>query len=80
MYRSRKIAMTRQKFHPTNGSDEMMIADYCADCLYDEDDNCPLLYQSIAARSLDQMPDEWTAEDCSGAGFRCANYKQREEA
>lgn len=62
----------RIKFHPTTGTDGRMIAVYCADCLHDIDQSCPLILQSLIADSLDDMPDEWTAEDCTGRGFACS--------
>ena len=66
---------TRIPWRPTNGSDSMFLDEYCAGCTHDADVSCPLILQSIMAESLDDMPTEWTALDCTGRGFECAKKK-----
>ena len=63
--------MSREKFYPTNGNDGILIESYCEGCS-NYDKPCRLLSQSDIAESEGEMPDEWTAEDCTGKGFNCS--------
>ena len=62
----------RVKFHPSNGSDAMFLDEYCHGCKHDIHMDCPLLAQSLTAKTEQDIPDEWTAADCSGGDFRCS--------
>ena len=66
--------MTREKWYPTNGTDGDMLCAYCQGCKHDTDDKCWLILRSLV---LD-MPDEWTAEDCTGRGFQCSRREEIE--
>ena len=64
--------MGREKFIPTNGTDAIMIDIYCSNCKHDANMDCPIITKSFLANSPYEMPDEWTADDCTGRGFECS--------
>jgi hypothetical protein len=68
----------RIKWYPSNGSEGMYLDEYCADCLHDINEDCPLILQSLTANGKDEMPDEWTADDIYGRGFECSKKQTLE--
>lgn len=62
----------RIHWFPSNGSEGMWMQErFCANCSKDRDMSCPLLAQAAMGEKVEQ----WTAEDCTGRGFKCSEYE-----
>lgn len=66
--------MTREAWYPSNSVEgELIQQRYCNRCEEDRYQDCEI----ITSAQTGIQPEQWTADHCSGKGFKCSKFTQR---